>query len=91
MGREKTSEQHYFQISGRFREAVLARIEQLERDAAEDSRVIPQLISEDHQRRVALLVAAQIEEAALLRERLSFTYVSVESIHDALTSSRRAR
>jgi hypothetical protein len=85
MGREKTSEQHYFQISGRFREAVLARIEQLERDAAEDARVIPQLLSEDHQRRVALLIAAQIEEAVRLRTELTRTIVTVESIHGALT------
>ena len=84
MASTKLSEQHYFQISGRFREAVLARIEQLERDAAEDARLIPQLLSEDHQRRVALLIAAQIEESVRLRTELTRTIVTVESIHDAL-------
>lgn len=85
MGPEKNSEQQYFEISGRFREAVLARIERLERDATEDARLIPQLTSEDHQRRVALLVAAQIEEAVRLRTRLSAPGVTVQSIHDAMT------
>ena len=79
------SEQHYFEISGRFREAVLARIERLERDATEDATLLPQLTSEDQQRRVAKLVASQIEEAVRLRTRLTFSGVSVQAIHDALT------
>jgi ribosome-associated translation inhibitor RaiA len=85
MRQEIVAEQQYFQISDRFREAIKARIERLERDANEDARLMPQLLSEDHQRRVALLVAAQIEESVRLRAQLSRTDVTVESIHDVLT------
>jgi len=85
MRQETVSEQQYFQISGRFREAIEARIERLERDASEDARLMPQLLSEDHQRRVALLVAAQIEESVRLRAQLSRPNVTVESIHNVLT------
>lgn len=85
MGPNKNSAQQYLEISGRFREAVLARIERLERDATEDARLIPQLLSEDHQRRVATLVAAQIEEAVRLRTCLSTTGITVAAIHDVLT------
>jgi hypothetical protein len=85
MQTEKFAEQQYFEISGRFREAVLARIERLERDATEDARLIPDLLNEDHQRRVATLVAAQIEEAVRLRACLATTGVTVQAIHDVLT------
>jgi len=85
MGREFMSEQHYFEISGRFREAVLARIERLERDAHEDAQVIVDLLSPAHQRRQAQLVAAQIEEAVRLRACLCGTGVTVQSIHKVLT------
>ncbi|SFS00216.1 hypothetical protein SAMN05421771_0461 [Granulicella pectinivorans] len=85
MGREILSDQHYFEISGRFRDAVLARIERLERDAHEDSLLIADLLSPAHQRRQAQLVAAQIEEAVRLRACLCGTSVTVQSIHKVLT------
>jgi hypothetical protein len=85
MSKKEITEQHYFEISGRFREAVLARIDRLERDAAEDARVIPELLSPAHQGRQAQLVALQIEEAVRLRARLTFANVTVESIHAVLT------
>jgi hypothetical protein len=85
MGREIISEQHYLEISGRFREAVLARIERLERDADEDARVIPDLLTPSHQRRQAQLVAAQIEEAVRLRACLAGSEVTVMDVHRVLT------
>ncbi|RXH58838.1 hypothetical protein [Granulicella sibirica] len=62
-----------YQISDRFRKVVEARIERLERDAEEDIRLIPTLLSEDHKRRQRLLAISQIEQAIHLRVRLSLT------------------
>jgi len=83
-----SAEGHYFEISGRFREAILARIDRLERDAAEDARVIPSLLSAGHQVRQAQLVALQIEEAVRLRARLTFSNVTVQSVHDVLCQGK---
>ena len=76
----------HFEISDRFRLAVESRIRQLEHDAAMDAKVIPDLISEEHQERQELLVAAQIDEAVRLRARLTFRgMVTVDTVFECLT------
>ena len=76
----------HFEISDRFRLAVESRIRQLEHDAALDARVIPNLLSEDHQERQKMLVAAQIDEAVRLRARLTFRgMISVDTVFECLT------
>ena len=64
-------EQQYDEISNRFRKAIEARIDRLERDAGHDARVIPHLLHPDHKRRQRLLASTQIEQAIRLRRRLS--------------------
>ena len=78
--------QHQFEISDRFRLAVESRITQLEQDAADDAKIIPQLSNEEHRQRQQMLVSAQIDEAVRLRARLTFRgMVTVDSVFECLT------
>ena len=78
--------QYQFEISDRFRVAVENRITQLEHDAAEDAKVIPELLSEEHRQRQQMLVAAQIDEAVRLRARLTFRgLITADSVLECLT------
>ena len=78
--------QYQFEISDRFRVAVENRITQLEQDAAQDARLIPELLCEEHRQRQQMLVAAQIDEAVRLRARLTFrSMVTVDSVFECLT------
>lgn len=56
-----------FDVSPRFGQRVLARILKLELDANMDEKIIPTLLSPDHQRRQRKLVALQRDEADRLR------------------------
>jgi ribosome-associated translation inhibitor RaiA len=58
---------HAYEISPRFRQSLEERIARLERDAAEDERMLPMLRHEDHTRRHRRLVAAQCAEALRIR------------------------
>lgn len=60
-----------YTISERFRRTVNDAITRLERDAAKDARVMPNLVSEDHRNRQQRLVDAQIAVAVALRVRLT--------------------
>jgi hypothetical protein len=71
---------NHFEISGRFREVVEARIERLELDAAQDALTLPQLTDPAHIERHRLLITAQIDEAIRLRARLTFSDSPFESI-----------
>jgi hypothetical protein len=57
-------------VSARFRSTVEAAILELERNAAHDERLLPELLNPDHQRRQRLLVAKQLDKAFRLREML---------------------
>jgi len=59
------------QVSTRFRQAIEARILELERNAAQDERALAALSNPDHRRRHRLLVDKQLEKAFRLREMLA--------------------
>ncbi len=67
-----------FQITPRFRNAVEKRILQLERDAAQDERVLKSLTSPDHRRRQQMLIDRQLEKAFRLREMLALVTTRAE-------------
>jgi ribosome-associated translation inhibitor RaiA len=56
-----------YEISPRFRQSMEDRIARLERDAAEDERMLTHLKHEDHIRRHRRLVAVQRAEALRMR------------------------
>jgi ribosome-associated translation inhibitor RaiA len=56
-----------YEISSRFRQSMEDRIARLERDAAEDERMLAHLEHEDHIRRHRRLVAVQRAEALRMR------------------------
>jgi hypothetical protein len=56
-----------YEISPRFRQSLEERIVRLERDAAEDERMLGDLENEDHLRRHRRLVAVQRAEALRMR------------------------
>jgi hypothetical protein len=66
MRSESTSLETY-EISPRFRQSLEERILRLERDAAEDERMLGDLENEDHLRRHRRLVAVQRAEALRMR------------------------
>lgn len=63
---------HNFEVSERFYRSVETRIAQLEANADADERIVPELLSPDHQRRQRKLVAAQRYEASRMRELLGY-------------------
>jgi ribosome-associated translation inhibitor RaiA len=56
-----------YEISQRFRQSLEERIARLERDAAEDERMIAHLTHQDHIRRHLRLVSVQRAEALRMR------------------------
>jgi hypothetical protein len=56
-----------YEISPRFRQSLEDRIARLERDAAEDERMLGDLENEDHIRRHLKLIAVQRTEALRMR------------------------
>jgi hypothetical protein len=56
-----------FEISSRFRQSLEDRVARLERDAAEDERMLAHLDNEDHLRRHQRLIAVQRAEALRMR------------------------
>ena len=66
MNTESTKLETY-EISPRFRHSLEERIARLERDAAEDERMIAHLAHQDHIRRHLRLVSVQRAEALRMR------------------------
>jgi len=56
-----------YEISARFRQSLEERIARLERDAAEDERMLTDLENKDHIRRHLRLIAVQRAEALRMR------------------------
>jgi len=56
-----------FEISPRFRQSLEDRVARLERDAAEDERMLAHLDNEDHLRRHRRLVVVQRAEALRMK------------------------
>jgi len=59
------------QVSSRFRSTIEATMLELERNAAQDERILPTLLHPDHRRRQRLLVEKQLDKAFRLREMLA--------------------
>jgi hypothetical protein len=66
MNTSSTSPEAY-EISPRFRQSLEERVARLERDAAEDERMLTYLEHEDHLRRHRRLVAVQRAEALRMK------------------------
>ncbi|MBV8631299.1 MAG: hypothetical protein JOZ83_10270 [Silvibacterium sp.] len=66
------------EITPRFRVAVETRILQLERDAAQDERILRTLTSPDHRRRQQALIDHQLDKAFRLREMLALVTTRAE-------------
>ena len=60
-----------FEVSFRFRSAVVSAIFRLEHNAAQDEQTLPGLANEGHQRRQRLLIEKQLDRAFRLREMLA--------------------
>lgn len=69
-----------FEVSVRFRTAVVSAIFRLEHNAAQDEQTLPGLANEDHQRRHRLLIEKQLDRAFRLREMLGLLEVSRSKI-----------
>lgn len=66
-GKDEREGGQSFEISPRFRQSMIDRIERLERDAAFDEEVAMTLVDPDHVERHLKLVAAQRAEALRMR------------------------
>ena len=63
------------QISARFARSLESAILRLQAHAAEDERVVPTLLHNDHRRRQRLLVEGQLDRAFRLQELLNLATV----------------